>query len=718
MKLGSPNAIRRHDTNLQTNWWNKEFLEERFMKCEERGTNFRKETYLCSTMRVFTNLAELPAFRNAVITIGSFDGVHCGHQRILEQVNALAQRIDGESVVITFHPHPRQVIYPQDDSLRLLTTTEEKIFLLEKYGADNVVIVPFTIEFSQLSADEYIEKFLVEKFHPRCIVIGYDHRFGLNRQGDIHYLRWHGEKFGYDVVEIEKQEVDDIAVSSTKIRKALEVGDVKTASTLLGHYYMLNGAVVHGQKIGASLGFPTANVEIKEREKLIPPDGIYAVRVLHDSKYYGGMLYIGTRPTLKKYNNRTIEVNIFNFDQNIYGDGIKLELIDFIRHDTQFENLEGLKKQLEQDRKKTQLLIRHLFYDPKQSESMPMTAVVILNYNGKKYLQQFLPIVQKHTPEANIIVADNGSTDDSVAFLEQFYPEVRLIISKINHGFAGGYNEALKQLQAENWKYYILLNSDVEVSDHWLSPMLELMENDETIAACQPKIRSYLQKNKFEYAGASGGWLDSFGYPFCRGRIFGITESDEGQYNNVQEIFWATGAAMMIRAKLFHDLGGFDADYFAHLEEIDLCWRLKRAGYKIMVQPHAVVYHVGGGTLAYNTPFKTYLNFRNSLYTLLKNEPAARLLWLLPLRFVLDGLAGALFLFEGKMQHLRAIVKAHWTFIPNFSKVLQKRRALLQKIVHIKIGESRVWEGRLNGSIVFRYYLLKKRRFQNLKLRN
>lgn len=681
----------------------------------KRNANFGKETYLCGTMRVFTDLTELPSFRNAVVTIGSFDGVHCGHQRILEQVNALAQRLGGESVVITFHPHPRQVIYPQDDSLRLLTTTEEKIFLLEKYGVDNVVVVPFTVEFSQLSADEYIEKFLVENFQPRCIVIGYDHRFGLNRQGDIHYLRWHGEKFGYEVVEIEKQEVDAMAVSSTKIRKALEAGDVKLAATLMGHYYMLNGEVVHGQKIGSSLGFPTANVEVKEREKLIPPDGIYAVRVLHDSKYYGGMLYIGTRPTLKKYNNRTIEVNVFDFDQTIYGDVIKLELIDFIRHDTKFENLEGLKKQLEQDRKKTQLLLKNLFYDPQHSKTMPMTAVVILNYNGKKYLQQFLPVVQKHTPEAKIIVADNGSTDDSVAFLEQFYPEVRLIISKINHGFAGGYNEALKHLAAEDWKYYVLLNSDVEVTDHWLSPLLELMENEDTIAACQPKVRSHLQKNQFEYAGGSGGWLDSLGYPFCRGRIFAITEADEGQYNDVQEIFWATGAAMMIRAKLFHESGGFDADYFAHLEEIDLCWRLKRAGYKIMVQPDAVVYHVGGGTLAYNTPYKTYLNFRNSLYTLVKNEPTGRLLWLLPLRLILDGLAGILFIFEGKMQHLRAIVNAHWTFFPNFGKVLQKRQDILHRINQIRIGESRVWEGRLNGSIVFRYYLLKKRKFRDLK---
>lgn len=665
-------------------------------------------------MRLFHNLTDLPSFQNAVLTIGSFDGVHGGHQRILEQVNALARQINGESVVITFHPHPRQVIYPQDDSLRLLTTVEEKIFLLEKYGVDNVVIVPFTIAFSQLSADEYIEQFLVEKFHPRYIVIGYDHRFGLNRQGDIHFLRWHGERHGYEVMEIEKQTVDDIAVSSTKIRNALEKSDVQTASLLLGHYYTLNGTVVHGQKIGTSLGFPTANVEITAREKLIPPDGIYAVQVLHNGKRYGGMLYIGTRPTLKKYTNRTIEVNIFDFNETIYGDSITLELVQFIRQDSKFEQLEDLKKQLEQDRQQSKLVLKNLFYKPQDSETLPTTAVVILNYNGKKYLQQFLPIVLKNSPEATVIVADNGSTDDSVAFLEKFYPEIRVIISKINHGFAGGYNEALQQLQQENWKYYVLLNSDVEVSDHWLSPLLEVMENKPLVAACQPKVRAFLQKTHFEYAGAAGGWLDALGYPFCRGRIFGVTEADEGQYDDVTEIFWATGAAMIVRAKLFHTLDGFDADYFAHLEEIDLCWRLKRAGYKIMVQPDSVVYHVGGGTLAYNTPFKTYLNFRNSLYTILKNEPSGRLLWLIPLRLLLDGLAGILFLTEGKFQHFKAIFRAHWAFFPNFSKTLKKRQAIAERISIVKTGESRVWEGRFRGSIVWRYYLMGKKKFKDL----
>lgn len=663
-------------------------------------------------MGVFYDLTDLPSFRNAVVTIGSFDGVHCGHQKILERVNNLARAVNGESVVITFHPHPRQVIYPQDDSLRLLTTTEEKLYLLEKYGVDNVIVVPFTVEFSQISADEYIEKFLVEKFHPKYIVIGYDHRFGLNRQGDIHFLRWHAEKHDYEVIEIEQQEVDDVAVSSTKIRKALEGSDVKTASQLLGHYYTLNGTVVHGQKIGNTIGFPTANVEISEREKLIPPEGIYAVRVTHEGKRYGGMLYIGTRPVLKQYHNKTIEVNIFDFNQNIYGDDIQLELVDFMRGDMPFTGLDALKEQLGKDRNNAQLLLRTTSQQAQTTKTQ--TAVVILNYNGKKYLQQFLPIVLANSNGAEVIIADNGSTDDSVAYLEKFYPEIRLLISNINHGFAGGYNVALKGLASENWKYYVLLNSDVEVGENWLEPLLARMEQDETVAACQPKILSFLQKSHFEYAGAAGGWLDALGYPFCRGRIFAINESDEGQYDTAQEIFWSTGAAMMVRAKLYHALDGFDADYFAHLEEIDLCWRLKRAGYKIMAEPKSVVFHVGGGTLAYNTPFKTYLNFRNSLYTLLKNEPTQRLWWLLPLRLLLDGVAGALFLTEGKFEHFRSIIRAHWTFFPNFKRTLQKKKAIQEKIENIRIGDSRVWEGRFRGNIVWRYYLLGTKRFRDL----
>ncbi len=663
-------------------------------------------------MRIFKDLNQLPAFNNAVITIGSFDGVHCGHQRILERINALARSIGGESIVITFHPHPRQIVYPQDDTLKILSTIEEKTFLLERYGVDNVVIVPFTVEFSQLSADEYIEKFLVGKFQPRCIVIGYDHRFGLNRQGDIHYLRWHGETFGFEVVEIEQQDVEDIAVSSSKIRRALNAGDVATAHLLLGHTYRMSGVVAHGQKIGASIGFPTANVEIPQREKLIPADGIYAVQVLHDGHRYGGMLYIGTRPTLKKYTNRTIEVNIFDFDQTIYGDTLTIELVAFIRHDSQFADLEGLRQQLAADRQKAQEILAQAPPNPPIGRSM---AVVVLNFNGKKYLTQFLPNLLKYSPEAEIIIADNGSTDDSVDFLERHYPDVRRVEIAQNLGFAAGYNEALKRL-SKDWNYFVLLNSDVEVTPNWLEPLLALLENDATIAAVQPKIRAYHKRHYFEYAGAAGGWIDALGYPFCRGRIFAVTEKDEAQYDTAQEVFWATGAALCIRAPLFRQIGGFDGDFFAHLEEIDLCWRLKRAGYKIMVEPAAVVFHVGGGTLTYNTPFKTYLNFRNSLYTLLKNESAGKLLWLLPLRLVLDGLAALLFLSEGKFQHIRSVIRAHWAFFPNFRKFLKKRRQVQQQIEQLRIGPANS-TGRFRGSIVWRYYALGQKTFSDFNKR-
>ena len=297
-------------------------------------------------MKVFNDLTDLPDFQNAVLTIGSFDGVHRGHQQILDRVKLLAQQHDGESIVVTFHPHPRLIVYPKDDSLRLITTIDEKVQLLRRYGIDNVVVVPFTVEFSQQSADEYIKNFLVDKFHPKHIVIGYDHRFGLNRQGDINYLKWHGEACGYEVVEIGQHEVEDIAVSSTKIRRALDAGEVDAAQRLMGHYFTLTGTVVHGNKIGKSLGFPTANLELAHKHKLLPPGGIYAVYAHHQGQRYGGMLYIGDRPTLQQYHNKTIEVNLFDFDKDIYGDKLQLELVKRTRDDAKFDNLEALSKRL------------------------------------------------------------------------------------------------------------------------------------------------------------------------------------------------------------------------------------------------------------------------------------------------------------------------------------------------------------------------------------
>jgi len=665
-------------------------------------------------MKVHHDLNALPSFQNAVLTIGSFDGVHHGHQKIIEKVRQLARRLDGESILITFHPHPRQIVYPKDTSLRLLTTIDEKVKQLERYGLDHVVVVPFTVEFSQQSADEYIENFLVDKFQPRYIVIGYDHRFGSNRQGDINYLRWHGQNNGYDVLEIEKQEVEDIAVSSTKIRKALDNSDIRTATQLLNHYFTLTGAVVHGQQIGTDIGFPTANLEITQSHKLVPPNGIYAVWVWYAEKRYGGMLYIGDRPTLKEYDNRTIEVNIFDFNKTIYGDKLRVELVDHIRHDTAFEGLDQLRQQLANDRLKTQEILKReeRLEQEKKSKTKATVAVTILNYNGKAYLEEFLPHLFNSTyPNMEVYVADNGSSDGSLDFLREHFPAVKRIDLQKNHGFAKGYNLALDQVDGD---YYVLLNSDVEVSPGWIEPMLELMERDKMVAACQPKIRDQRQRSKFEYAGAAGGWLDRYGYPFCRGRIFAFTEQDEGQYDSSQEIFWASGAALFIRAPLFHAVGGFDPDYFAHAEEIDLCWRLKRAGFKIMVRPKSVVYHVGGGTLNYNTPRKTYLNFRNTLFTILKNEPSHKLYWLIPLRLLLDWLAACLFLVQGRVQHIIAIVRAHWNFFPKFLLYLRKRKQYTNLIRRVSISDTPDQGGRYDGSIVWQYYGRGKRFFNQL----
>jgi GT2 family glycosyltransferase len=301
-------------------------------------------------------------------------------------------------------------------------------------------------------------------------------------------------------------------------------------------------------------------------------------------------------------------------------------------------------------------------------------AVVILNWNGKDFLEKFLPSVVSGNPAyAEIIIADNASTDDSVAFLEKEYPGLRIIQNTSNGGFAKGYNDALKQVSAD---YYVLLNSDVEVSAGWIEQVISMMDGDSTIAACQPKIKAFHAPNCFEYAGAAGGFIDKYGYPFCRGRVLELTEEDKGQYDDVREVFWATGACLFIRAECYHLVGGFDEDFFAHMEEIDLCWRLKNRGYKIMYCPFSTVYHVGGGTLNKTSPRKTYLNFRNNLVLITKNHPPAFFLLKLIARMLLDGVAGAKFLFSGQFDHYVAVLKAHWSFYTSLGKTLRKRKAL------------------------------------------
>lgn len=330
-------------------------------------------------------------------------------------------------------------------------------------------------------------------------------------------------------------------------------------------------------------------------------------------------------------------------------------------------------------------------------------AVVILNWNGKAFLERFLSSVVRFSSElARVVVVDNDSSDDSVAYLKQHHSEVDVICNDENGGFAKGYNDGLIQIEAD---YYVLLNSDVEVTQGWLEPMFELMENDASVAACQPKVLCWDARDTFEYAGAAGGFMDAYGYPFCRGRIFDVLEKDEGQYDDAREIFWATGACMMVRASLYHELGGLDEDFFAHMEEIDFCWRLKNNGHKLMVCPDAAVYHVGGGTLPKSSSHKTYLNFRNSLYLLVKNLPSGRLWKVLFIRGFLDLLASFKFVVSGKPGEAFAVWKAQCHFLGSLSRVMKKRRFLVQTPV----------SGMYHGCLVLEHFLGGIDAFSNLK---
>lgn len=301
-------------------------------------------------------------------------------------------------------------------------------------------------------------------------------------------------------------------------------------------------------------------------------------------------------------------------------------------------------------------------------------AIVILNWNGKSWLEKFLPNVIEHSQNSEIYVIDNASTDDSVSFLKLNFPTVKIIINDKNYGFAGGYNEGLKKVNSE---IYCLLNSDVEVTENWISPILNLFENDEKISAIQPKILDYNRRNYFEFAGAGGGLIDNLGYPFCRGRIFENLEEDLGQYNDETEIFWASGCCFFIRSKDFWEQNGFDARFFAHQEEIDLCWRLKNEGKKIYYTGKSTVYHVGGGTLNKQSAQKTFLNIRNNFSMLLKNLQFPNLLWVVLLRLILDGFAGIYLGYKNGISHFWAVIRAHFAFysqIPQTLKLRQKKQ--------------------------------------------
>jgi hypothetical protein len=334
------------------------------------------------------------------------------------------------------------------------------------------------------------------------------------------------------------------------------------------------------------------------------------------------------------------------------------------------------------------------------------TAVVILSYNGTKWHELFLPkIVDEAHTGYEVIVADNASTDDTLQYVQTNFPSVKTIQIPVNHGFANGYYEALKQVTA---KYYILLSADFEVTEGWFPPLHTAMERDELLAACQPKIRYWRDRELFEYAGAGGGFIDNLGYLFCRGRIFNDLEKDNGQYNDNIEVFWASGGCFVVRAALYHKVGGLDKDLYAHMEEVDICWRLKNAGYKIGYVGSSLVYHVGGSVISYGSPQKLYYNFRNNLILLMKNEKGSRLLWLFPLRFVLDGIAGLQLLLKGQFKHTFIIVKAHFHFYRHAGKWLRRRRENKRLITR------RNTEGMYPQSIIVKYFLQGKKKFTDL----
>lgn len=658
-------------------------------------------------MQVHRDINNLPKFKNPVLTIGSFDGVHRAHLKIVDRVLTLADEIDGESIMITFHPHPRRVIFPKDDTFHQLTTLNEKIFILESIGIDHLIIVPFSVEFSQQNPREYVEKFLIGKFDPAYVVLGYDHRFGLNRSGDVNLLKQYKEHF--DIIQIQRQDLENITISSTKIREALLAGNIDKANSYLIRPYIIQGKVVHGDKIGKSIGYPTANVRVDDKYKLIPKEGIYACYVIIEESRYNGMLYIGTRPSVDSTDkSKRIEVNILDFKDDIYGLDIRIELVKHIRGDQKFNNLEELKNQLSLDEYEARELFNML---PKDDYISSESTVAILNYNGLNYLESYLPsVLYSSQLPTDYLVIDNASSDESLTYIDQWHPEVEIYPLTKNYGFAEGYNRGLKHIKS---KYVVLLNSDVIVEENWLDPILEMMNADKEIGVVQPKIRSLEDRNAFEYAGASGGWIDRLGYPFCRGRIFDHIENDTGQYDDSTEIFWASGAAMVVRTELFNALGGFDKDYFAHMEEIDFCWRVKHAGYKVMVCPSSKIYHLGGGTLDYGNPRKTYLNFRNNINTLLKNESFINLLWIFPIRLILDGVAGLKFLVSGNSASTISIIKAHFSVYRSLRKTLMKRTYYKRLIKKKKINRSNR-NGRYSGFIILTYYIFNKKTFSSI----
>ncbi|MEM9328950.1 MAG: glycosyltransferase family 2 protein [Bacteroidota bacterium] len=329
-------------------------------------------------------------------------------------------------------------------------------------------------------------------------------------------------------------------------------------------------------------------------------------------------------------------------------------------------------------------------------------AAVILNYNGSNFLRQFLPTLLQHCGSQHVIVADNASTDDSLEVMATNFPDVEIVKMDKNSGYAGGYNEALQHVEAE---YYALVNSDIEVTEGWIAPLIEFLDQNATFAAVQPKIKAFSDRDAFEYAGAAGGFIDPLGYAYCRGRVFDTIEKDTGQYDEMIETLWTSGAAMVVRSKLFHEVGGFDIDFFAHMEEIDLCWRLRAAGHQLACLPSSTVYHVGGGTLSATNPRKTYLNFRNNLTLLTKNMPLNELWWKLPVRLVLDILAAFVFWKSNSFAHTRAVFSALFDYLGSSPTTWKKRQG--RPLLGLGSGEK--------SPVVYQYFVAGRKRFSEIQ---
>ncbi len=652
----------------------------------------------------------LPEFRNPVVAIGSFDGLHLGHHEILKNLFDSAQRLEGDSILITFDPHPRFVLDPGDKRFALICSMEEKIRILEQTKLSFLIIIPFDYSFSLLMPQEFVERILMDKIKPSKIIAGYDHRFGKDGRGDNDLLRQYAANGIFEFEEAEVFTLGKEVVSSTRIRELLFQGKVRQANALLGYPFTLTGEVVSGKKLGRKIGYRTANLNLHYPNKIIPKNGIYSALCTVNGISCEAMLYIGNSESVGKDLERQIEVHILDFNQDIYGQIIKVELLDFIRDDKKFNSLDDLTRQIAQDERSIRQSI--LKFKLRSSvRGVPKISIAILNYNGQSLLETYLPGIVKNAPrDCELVLIDNGSSDGSLHFVQHHFPEVRIIRLMKNYGFASGYNKAIAQLDSD---YIVFLNSDIRVDADWISPVIEFMMKDPLVMVCQPKILSDTNKHLFEYAGAAGGFIDGLAYPFCRGRIIDHLEEDRGQYDDSQEIFWASGAAMVVKAISFKALGGFDEDYFAHQEEIDLCWRIKRIGGKVYAFGKTHVFHLGGGTLDYDNPRKTYLNFRNNLFTLFKNEKWIHLAYILPIRFVLDFMIGASYLMKGKVKVFYKILQAYILFIINLLYLIYKKANQDDLIESLRVDKVRM-TGVLKSSIFYQFYVSTNRVFSSI----